>query len=228
MVCAARSLGSRLILAIDEPPSRRKPSSPSTTSEIVAFRTSSRVKVSSKKRRKGPIAQLAFWSLALPSRSPERPSKSRRLTSFASVAPTIVPLEATASATSGSGLFQSEALWNPASSPVPTADIGWLLVNTSASAPMPTSRYCDQAPTLTSASLSRIAAGEPGLRVLRSSPNTLAISSRAVAARALLDHPLEQGLREGDAGSLDRLQVDRREQMRAARNTTVARRVGEN
>ena len=228
------SLGSRLILAIEEPPSRRKPSSPSTTSEIVAFRTSSSVNVSSKKRRNGPIAQLAFWSFALPSSSAERPSKSRRLTSLASVAPTIAPLEATASAISGSGLFQREALWKPASSPVPTADIGWLLVNTSTSGPMPTSRYCDQAPALTSASLSRIAADEPGLRVLRSSPRTRTISSRALrrafaaAARALFDHALEQRLRERDASSLDRLQIDGREQTRVHRGAAVARGVGEN
>ena len=117
--------------------------------------------VASKKRKNGPIAQIAFWSFALTSRSAERPSKSRRLTSLPSVAPTIAPLEATASAISGSGLFQNEPLWNPASSPDPTADMGWLLVKTSASGPMPTSKYCDQAPALMSASLSRIAAGEP-------------------------------------------------------------------
>jgi len=84
---------------------------------------SSRVKVASKKRSKVPIAQLAFWSFALPNKSAERPSKSRRLTSLARVAPTMRPLDATTSATSGSGLFQREALWKPASSAQPTADL---------------------------------------------------------------------------------------------------------
>jgi len=52
-------------------------------------RTSSSVKLESKKRRNGPIAQLALLSLALDSSSAERPSMSRRLTSLPSVAPTI-------------------------------------------------------------------------------------------------------------------------------------------
>ena len=52
-------------------------------------RTSSRPKVSSNSRRNGPRAQEALLSLALPSSSAERPSKSRRFTSLASVAPTI-------------------------------------------------------------------------------------------------------------------------------------------
>ena len=86
----------------------------------------------------------------------------------------------------GFGVVPKRVAVESASSPDPTADIGWLLVNTSASAPMPTSRYCDQAPALTSASLSRIAAGEPGLSVLRSSPRTLTISSRAFAAPSRL------------------------------------------
>ena len=48
------------------------------------------------------------------------------------------------------------------------------------------------------------------------------------AARALFDHPLKQGFREGHAGGFDRLEVDRREQMRVVRPSAVARRVGEN
>ena len=68
----------------------------------------------------------------------------------------------------------------------------------------------------------------------RSSPSTLHdLLARlrrafAAAARALLDHALEQRLREGDARRLDRLQIDGREQARAARAAAVARRVGEN
>src|SRR5258707_328518 len=43
---------------------------------------------------------------SLPSSSAERPSMSRKLTSLPSVAPTIRPVEAATSTTSGSGLFQ--------------------------------------------------------------------------------------------------------------------------
>src|SRR4051812_47283875 len=91
---------------MDDEPSRRKPSGPSTVSVTVVRRTSSSENVSSKKRSSGPIAQEALLSFDLPSSSADRPSKSRRLTSLPSVAPTIRPLAATASTTSGSGLFQ--------------------------------------------------------------------------------------------------------------------------
>src|SRR3954469_10064438 len=113
---------------MDEEPSRRKPSGPSTVNMTVVQRTSSSEKVSSKKRSSGPIAQEALLSLALLNSSAERPSKSRKLTSLPSVAPTIHPVEATASTTSGSGLFQLEFGWSPASKPVPTAAIGAVLV----------------------------------------------------------------------------------------------------
>ena len=52
----------------------------------------------------GPIAQEALLSLALPSSSALRPSKSRRLTSLPSVAPTVSPRLFTASTISGSGI----------------------------------------------------------------------------------------------------------------------------
>ena len=47
------------------------------------------------------------------------------------------------------------------------------------------------------------------------------------AARLLLDHPLEHRDREGDAGRLHRLEVDRREQKGLARVARCAGRVGE-
>ncbi|MNG25544.1 hypothetical protein D3C84_1104160 [compost metagenome] len=92
------------------------------------------------------MAQEALLSLALPSSRALRPSKSRRLTSLPRVAPRIWPRLLTASTTSGSGLFQWEWGWMPISLPLPTAASTGALVNTSASGPMPTSRYCDQRP----------------------------------------------------------------------------------
>ena len=208
-------------MAIDEPPSRRKPSSPSTTSEIVARRTSSRVNVSSKKRKKGPIAQLAFWSFALPSRSAERPSKSRRLTSLASVAPTIAPLEATASATSGSGLFQREALVEPGV--VAGSDSRHRLalgehLGVGANADFQILR---PGAGLHQRILEPHRRGRARLEsaeiIAQNAHDLLARLRRAftAAARALFDDALEQGFREGHAGRFDRLQVDRRKQMRA-------------
>ena len=63
---------------------------------------------SSNRRMNGPIAHDALLSLALPSSSALRPSKSRRLTSLPSVAPTVSPRLLTASTISGSGLFHSD------------------------------------------------------------------------------------------------------------------------
>ena len=107
--------------------------------------TSSSVKLESNSRSSGPMAQEALLSLALDSSSAERPSKSRRLTSLPSAAPTILPLPDTTSTTSGSGLFQVDFGCRPASMPVPTDDSTGALVKTSASGPMPTSRYWLQA-----------------------------------------------------------------------------------
>ena len=101
-------------------------------------------KAASNSRMNGPIAQDALLSFALPSSSALRPSMSRRLTSLPSVAPRTSPREFTASTTSGSGLFHDEARSTPISAPNPTEDSTGALVNTSASGPMPTSRYCDQ------------------------------------------------------------------------------------
>src|SRR6202453_1281633 len=100
----------------------------------------------SKSRMKGPSAADALLSFALPSRRAERPSTSRRLTSLPSAAPTIPPLLDEITAISGSGLFQVEIGCRPTSAPKPTDAIGGHLVNTSASGPMPTSKYFDHLP----------------------------------------------------------------------------------
>ena len=158
-------------------------SSPSTDSFTSACDTAASVKSSSNRRMNGPIDVLALLSLALPSRSALRPSKSRRLTSLPSVAPTILPAALTTITTSGSGLFQVELGWMPISAPWPTAAIGGALVKISASGPMPTSRYCDHMPFATSASFSAAAVGEPGTTVVRSWPIALP-SSRRIASAA--------------------------------------------
>ncbi len=132
----------------------------------------------------GPIAQEALLSLALESRSADRPSTSRRFTSLPSVAPTMYPVEAIASTTSGSGLFQREIGCSPTSAPGPTADKGCALEKTSASGPMPTSRYCDQSPSPINADFTRAAASEPGTMSRRLSPISAPMRSRTALARA--------------------------------------------
>ena len=131
---------------------------------------------------KGPMAQEALLSFALPSRSALRPSKSRRLTSLPSVAPTTRPLWLTASTISGSGLFHSDFGWMPTSAPVPTADMGWPLEKISASGPMPTSRYWDHTPCAISTSLSLRASSEPGRTCCRFVPMIAVIDARSPSA----------------------------------------------
>ena len=167
------------------------------------------------------MAQEALLSLALPSSSAERPSTSRRLTSLPSVAPRIRPRLSTASTTSGSGLFQREAGCSPTVAPEPTADIGWPLVKTSASGPMPTSRYWLQSPSACSAALAAAGLGAARADVAQAGADQPgdAVADRrgavGVAGGALLDHPLDHRAGEGDAAGLDRLQVAGREQPRA-------------
>src|SRR5271165_3859862 len=97
----------------------------------------------------------------------------------------------------------------PASTPVPTADMGWLLVKISASGPMPTSRYCDHAPLVISKFFRCIASGEPGLRRERSSPISAVIflaqrcGRVVIAAGPLFDHPLQHGHGESHACGLN-------------------------
>ena len=178
----------------------------------------------------GPIAQDALLSLALPSSSALRPSKSRRLTSLPSVAPTVRPCARRPRARSRARDCSTPTSgWMPISAPVPTADIGCDLVKISASGPMPTSRYCDHAPCAISASLSRAASGDPGRTLDRLSPITRddraadALGLRRIAARLLLDHALEHARDEGDARRLDRLQVARRQQPRLRRRRAALR-----
>src|SRR5215469_11631177 len=184
MVWAMRSRGSRLIFDMELPASSRNPSVPAISSARSALRTSSIPKLPSMRRMKGPMAQDPLLSLPRPSSRALRPSKSRRLTSLPRVAPTSRPRASTTSTTSGSGLLQSEAGCTPMRAPWPSADMGWALVKTSASGPMPTSRYCDQSPRPSSISLALRAASEPGLTAVRSTPSSpISLLRMASAAR---------------------------------------------
>ncbi len=120
----------------------------------------------------------------------------------------------------------------PISARWPTAAMGGALVKTSASGPMPTSRYCDHMRRSMSCCLSAIACSEPGLRrrkIVADRSLDLGADRRrpfGVAARLFLDHPLEHGHGEGDARRLDRLQIGRRQQPGLGRIAAFARRVG--
>ena len=107
MAWPTRSSGSRLIFDSELLPCITKPSGPVTCMARSQRRTSSMPNSSSNRRMNGPIAQLALLSLALPSSSALRPSKSRRFTSLPSAAPRTSPRLLTASTISGSGLFQA-------------------------------------------------------------------------------------------------------------------------
>jgi hypothetical protein len=72
----------------------------------------------------------------------------------------------------------------PTRAPRPTAARGGHFVNSSASGPIPTSRYCDHMPWATSTSLTRVASGEPGRRPRRSGPMIAWISRRTPSAMA--------------------------------------------
>ena len=130
------------------------------------------------------MAEEALLSLALPSSSAERPSTSRRLTSLPSAAPLTRPWLSTASTISGSGLFHFEIGCSPTEAPQPTEARTCALENTSASGPMPTSRYCDQTPTSISAAFTLAASGDPAFRSRRLSPIIPVTRARIVSARA--------------------------------------------
>ena len=89
------------------------------------------------------------------------------------------------------------------------------LVKISASGPMPTSRYWLHAPCAISAVLQLHRRGRAGLQlrqIIADQPLHLAAQlcrRRQIAARPLLDHPLQHRDGEGDAGRLERLQIDR-------------------
>ncbi len=100
-------------------------------------------------------------------------------------------------------------------------DSGWALVNTSASGPMPTSRYCDHRPCSTSTLRSAPAWAEPGTICDRSAPMRLARVSRM--ASALAGSPLacssttrsSRLVAKVTPAAVHRLQVDRRQQSMA-------------
>ena len=102
--------------------------------------------------------------------------------------------------------------------------MGGALEKTSASGPMPTSRYCDHWPRATSASFSAMASAEPGRSRDRSEPirpcRRSRIASAGIAARLFLDQAFQQADGEGDAGGLHRLQVARRQQAGRAAGQT--------
>ena len=133
------------------------------------------------------------------------------------------PAEATASTTSGSGLFQVDMGCRPASMPAPTALIGCALVKISASGAdadfeiLAPRALLDQHPL----QLHRLRrAGLRGGEIAADQPVDLGTDGGGrchVAARPLLDHALQHRDREGDAARLDRLQVDRGQQPRVAR-----------
>ena len=70
----------------------------------------------------------------------------------------------------------------PTSAPQPTEERIGALVKTSASGPMPTSRYCDQTPSSMSAAFTFAASGEPALRLRRLSPIMAVTRSRIFTA----------------------------------------------
>ena len=92
------------------------------------------------------------------------------------------PRELITRTTSGSGLFQVEVGRMPTSSPVPTVDMGWVLVKISASGPIPTSMKGDQRPRETSTSFTLAASGEPGLTRDRLSPTSASRVARVESA----------------------------------------------
>ena len=159
-------------------------SGPRRSSRTRARATSSSQKVASNRRTNGPMAQEALLSLALESSSALRPSKSRRLTSLPSAAPTDLAARRTCQHDLRLGIVPLDLGCSPIGAPQPTADIGWALVKISASGPMPTSRYCDQsAPLDQHLPSSRIASGEPGVQPRRSPPRIVAAPARRFAPR---------------------------------------------
>ena len=118
----------------------------------------------------GPIEQEALLSLALPRSKADLPSTSLKFTSLPRVAPFIIPMLFTAKTISGSGLFQLEIGFKPTSSPKPTEDNVAAFVKTSASFPIPTSKYWDHKPSLINAFFTSLALSDPGVIFCKLSP----------------------------------------------------------
>src|SRR5882724_4489022 len=217
MAWPASSVRSRLISATWVTWEIRKPSGPWTTVSKVTRRAWSRVKRSSSSRKNGPIAHEALLSLARPSSSALRPSTSRRFTSLPSVTAAMAPSRLITSTSSGSGLLHTEAGCTPTRAPSPTAAIGGHLLKSSASGPMPTSRYCDHI-LLDARRLGR--AGRDAAQIGAHDGLDLAprpVGEGRVALGALLDHPLEHARDERHPARLHRVQVRGGEQPRLAR-----------
>ena len=177
----------------------------------------------------------ALLSLALPSSSAERPSTSRRLTSLPSVAPTIAPLEVDDQHDLGLGIVPGRDRMN--------ADLGAVAdrrhrrrlgedLGVRADADLEILR--PQCPSAMSSCLQRHRLRRAGLqlgevvadqrrRSRRGSPSACSGAPRACSS--ITRSSMRDG--EGDAGGLDRLQVDRREQPGLVAGRAVARRVGE-
>ena len=179
------------------------------------------------------MAQEALLSFALLSSSAERPSTSRRLTSLPSVAPTMRPVEATTSTTSGSGLFHDDDGMHAGIHR--GADRGHRLrlgedLRVGADADL---EILAPGALLDQHLLQARGLGRAGLQprqVVADQPGHLGADRGGggqVAARAFLDDAFQHGNREGDAGGLDRLQIDRREQPGLACDRGSGRRVGE-
>ena len=157
------------------------------------------------------------------SSSAERPSTSRRFTSLPSVAPTIFPFEVATTTTSGSGLFQVEDFSTPIDMPVPTDGQHLALGEDLGVRPDADLEILRPQALLLQQLLQLHRLRRAGLDLLdRAAERALDLGAggRRTLRRAaclLLDHALEQRDREGDAGRLHGLQVDRREQPRLAR-----------
>ena len=84
--------------------------------------------------------------------------------------PTIFPFELTAKTISGSGLFHFDEGWRPTFALFPTEARTWHFENTSASGPIPTSKYWLQSPSSINEDFTFSAFFDPGTIFIRLSP----------------------------------------------------------
>ena len=147
MVAPTSATGSRLIFDIELLPFSTKPSAALDLSvQPPRWRISSRLKCASKRRINGPMLQLALLSLARGSSSAERPFEIAQVH--------VITQSRTDDAPpwrihrERNFRFRIIPAWNPGGyqhigGSVPRRSSAAPLVNTSASGPIPTSRYCD-------------------------------------------------------------------------------------
>ena len=217
-----------------ETPSRRKPSGPSTISVTVMARTvvEREARVEEAQERTDRAAGIVVFRLG---------QQQRRAAFDIAQVDVVAERRADDAAVGGDGehdfrlgIVPVRQRMQPASMPVPTAAIVCALEKISASGPMPTSRYWHHMPRAISTSLScaprasRAAAPEGRRRRCRTMSLRIAFRRLRIAARALLDHPLDHRDGEGHARRLDRLEVDGSEQPRLRGVAFIGRRVGEN